>query len=319
LPLYDVTSIRTSSSVKEALSGRRAPVVALESTVIAHGLPHPINLEAALACQDAIRRAGAVPATIGVVGGEPVVGLNDSEIEIFAGGNAPDGSRILKVGLNNLAGVMTRGEWGATTVASSLRIAHLAKVRVFSTGGIGGVHRDATSSFDISADLTALATIPMVCVSAGAKAILDLPGTIEYLETLGVPVVGYQTDEFPAFYSRASGLRVDVVVDSPDEAAAVAMAHWGTGGTTAILLCVPIPAENEIPGGEINRLVEEALTEVRRDGIRGKAVTPFVLSQMAKLSGGRTLAANRALLVNNARIAGRIAAGLQSIALPKGG
>ncbi len=184
------------------LSTRASLVVALESTVIAHGLPRPLNLETARACQQAVFEQGVVPATVAIIEGRAVVGLSETEMNNFAAGAAPDGSRIEKVSLNNLAAVLAGRGWGATTVAATLRIAHLAGIRVFSTGGIGGVHRGASETFDISADLTALAGTPVVCVCAGAKAILDLPKTVEQLETLGVPVVGYRTDEFPAFYSR---------------------------------------------------------------------------------------------------------------------
>lgn len=284
-----------------------APVVALESTVIAHGLPRPLNVETARDCEQAVRDAGALAATIGIVSGVPTVGLSEEEVQTFAAGLAPDGSRVEKVGLNNLAGVMTRRAWGATTVAGTMRVAQMAGVRVFATGGIGGVHRGAAESFDVSADLTALSQIPLVCVCAGAKAILDLPKTMEYLETLGVPVVGFQTEEFPAFYSRTSGLPVDVVVNSAEEAAEVARRHWQTGATSAVLVCVPIPEEFEIAASEIERSVAEALKLAEASGIRGKAVTPFLLEKMKEITAGRTLAANRALLVNNARIAAQIA------------
>lgn len=283
-----------------------APVVALESTVIAHGLPRPLSVETARDCEQAVRDAGALPATIGIVSGVPTVGLSEEEVQTFAAGLAPDGSRVEKVGLNNLAGVMTKRRYGATTVAGTMRIAQMAGVRVFATGGIGGVHRGAAESFDVSADLTALSQIPLVCVCAGAKAILDLPKTMEYLETLGVPVVGFQTEEFPAFYSRTSDLPVDVVVESADEAAEVARRHWQTGATSAVLVCVPIPEEFEIVSSEIERSVAEALKQAEASGIRGKAVTPFLLEKMKELTGGRTLTANRALLINNSRVAAQI-------------
>lgn len=299
--------LRIADSVERALADG-LPVVALESTVIAHGLPYPINLETALECEEAIRRHGATPATLGIVDGIPAIGLSEDEIGIFARGNAPDGAAIEKLSLNNLASVMVRGAWGATTVASSLKIAHAAGIRVFSTGGIGGVHRGAADSFDISADLTALGNTPMICVSAGVKAILDLPKTIEYLETLGVPVIGYGTRELPAFYSRSSGITLDIGVERPEDAAATALRHWDMDGATAVLVCVPIPPEFEIPAQEIAGAIEQAIAKAAREGIHGKAVTPFLLSEMTILTNGRTLDANRALLINNAEVASRIAA-----------
>jgi len=250
------THIRIADRVSHAL-GEGAPVVALESTVIAHGLPYPTNLETALACEAAARRLGATPATIGIIDGEPTIGLNEEEIELFASRHAPDGRSIEKVGLNNLAGVIALGAWGATTVAASLQISHVAGIRVFSTGGVGGVHRGAAESFDISADLTALGKTPVICVCAGGKAILDLPKTVEHLETLGVPILGYGTDEFAAFYSRSSGLPVDARVETPAEAAAIAVRHWRMGSSTAVLVCVPVPAESKYhPLKSKKRLIE---------------------------------------------------------------
>jgi pseudouridine-5'-phosphate glycosidase len=299
-------SIRLAKRVARALENRK-PVVALESTVIAHGLPHPLNVETARECQSTIRSERALPAIAGIVAGRAKMGLSEKELEIFAAGKSPAGEMIEKVGLNNLAAVMSKRGWGATTVAGTLRIASLAGIKVFSTGGIGGVHRGAESTFDISADLTALAIIEMICVCAGAKAILDLPKTMERLETLGVPVVGYHTDELPAFYSRRSGLRLDITVETAEEAARVAIDHWRMGNRGAVLVCAPVPEEFESPGDDINRVIEEACDEARAKKISGKAVTPFLLSRLERLTGGRTLEANRALLVNNARLAARIA------------
>jgi len=304
-----LTSLRIAETGRRALS-ELAPVVALESTVIAHGLPYPINLETAFACEAAVREAGATPATIGIIEGVPTIGLSEAEIRLFAACKAGDGKPIEKVGLNNLAIVMTKGLCGATTVAASLKIAYAAGIRVFSTGGIGGVHRRANESFDVSADLTALGNIPLVCVCAGAKAILDLPKTVEYLETLGVPILGYRTTEFPAFYSRTSGLPVDAMVETPEEAAAIAVRHWEIGGSTAVLVCAPVPTQFEISYEDIEVAIDQAMTSAGHQGIRGKAVTPCLLSQLEELSGGKTLAANRALLVNNASIAAGIAAKL---------
>jgi len=285
-----------------------APVVALESTVIAHGLPPPLNLDTARACEAVIRKGGAVPATIGMVEGAPAIGLSEEQLRVFA--QLDGGRHIEKVGLNKLASVMQKRAWGATTVAASLRIAQAGGLRVFSTGGIGGVHRGAAESFDVSADLTALANTPLICVCAGTKAILDIPKTLEYLETLGVPIVGYDTDEFPAFYSRSSRLAVDVRVDTSDEAAEVAECHWRIGGGTAVLVCVPVPNEFEIPAAEIAVAVDEAMARAAGQKVRGKALTPFLLSEMEKLTRGKTLEVNRALLVNNAGVAGLIASSL---------
>jgi pseudouridine-5'-phosphate glycosidase len=241
--------------------------------------------------------------------------LSEDEMMIFASSKAAGGKRIDKVGLNNLAGVMLRRGWGATTVAATMRIAERGGLKVFATGGIGGVHRGASESFDISADLTALARIPLICVCAGAKAILDLPKTIEQLETLGVPVVGYQTEEFPAFYSRRSNLAVDITVETPGEAAEVAINHWRAGNDSAVLVCAPVPEAFEMPFEEAERAVTEAVALAEGRGIRGKALTPFLLAEMERLTEGNTLKTNRALLVNNASIAARIAASLNDMKL----
>ena len=300
--------LRIAENVKRALEGR-SPIVALESTVITHGLPYPLNVETALTCEEVVSSNGATSATIGIVEGVPVIGLSKDEIRVFAGGRSPNGDAIQKVGLNNVAAVMTNRGWGATTVATALKLAHAADIRVFSTGGIGGVHRGAAESFDVSADLTALAGTPLVCVCAGAKAVLDLPKTLEYLETLGVPVIGYGTDEFPAFYSRSSGLRVDERTNVAAGVAEIAECHWRFGAT-AVLVCVPVPAEFEIPSSTIEAVVDEAMSEASRAGVRGKSVTPFLLSEMERLTEGKTLQTNRALLVNNAAVAARIASKL---------
>lgn len=298
--------IQIAKPIERAL-GERAPVVALESTVIAHGLPQPVNLETAFACEDAVRQMGAVPATLGVVDGRPKIGLDEDEISVFASSKAPDGRQIEKVGLNNLAGVMLDRRWGATTVASSLRLAQIAGIRVFSTGGIGGVHRGASESLDISADLTALGNTRLICVCAGAKAILDLPKTLEYLETLGLPIIGFRTDEFPAFYTRSSGLSIDATVETAEDAARIAVHHWMTGGHTAILVCVPVPADSEIDHETVSFAIDKAIAKASDEGVRGKAVTPFLLGELERLTSGRTVETNRVLLVNNARVAASIA------------
>jgi pseudouridine-5'-phosphate glycosidase len=282
-------------------------VVALESTVIAHGLPGPHNVETARDCEAEVRRSGALPATVGVVEGRAVVGLSDQQIQSIA-----QRSGVTKANLANLAQVIAAGGWGATTVAASLHLANLAGIKVFATGGVGGVHRGASDSFDISADLTALARYPVVTVCAGAKAILDLPKTLEVLETLGVPVIGYQTDELPAFYSRSSGLKLDARADSAPQIAKIAMTHWRMGLSTGALVVAPVPAEDEVPANEIEDVIDEALETAAREGVAGRNVTPFLLSRIAAKTGGRALRANVALLKNNARIAGAIAVALAS-------
>lgn len=276
--------------------------VALESTVIAHGLPAPHNLETARACEAAVREAGASPATIGIIAGEPIIGLTEEQIREIA-----SREDVAKVNLANLGAIIAQRRWGATTVASSLYFAAISGIRVFATGGIGGVHRGASDSFDISADLNALSRFPVVTVCAGAKAILDLPKTLEVLETLGVPVVGYQTDELPAFYSRSSGLKLDLRADSPEEVAAIAASHWRLGFPTSILVVTPVPLEDEVPAAEVRNEIEDALAAAAEAGVTGKAVTPFLLSRIAAKTEGRALRANKALLKNNASLAGQIA------------
>lgn len=277
-------------------------LVALESTVIAHGLPAPHNLELARDCERIIQAQSAEPATIGIVAGQTVIGLDDAQLSEMA---ARDD--VAKVNLSNLAQVLTQQKWGATTVAASLCLAHRAGLGVFATGGIGGVHRGASESFDISADLTALARFPLITICAGAKAILDLPKTMEALETLGVPVVGYQTDELPAFYSRSSRIALDIRADTPAQVAILARTHWELGNTSAILVVNPVPQTDEIPAPEIADVIEEALAAAQSQNISGKAVTPFLLKRIAEQTQGRSLQANLALLKNNARLAAQIA------------
>ena len=296
--------ISISSPIEAAFCARQG-VVALESTVIAHGLPSPRNVETARDCETEVRQSGALPATIGVVDGRAVIGLDDQQIKSIA--QRPG---VAKVNLANLAQVIAAGDWGATTVAASLHLANLAGIKVFATGGVGGVHRGADHSFDISADLMALARYPVITVCAGAKAILDLPKTMEVLETLGVPVIGYQTDEAPAFYSRSSGLKVDMRADSARQIAKIALTHWRMGLSTGALVVVPVPAEDEVPAGEIKDVIDEALEAAAREGVAGRNVTPFLLSRIAAKTQGRALRANVALLKNNARIAGAIAVAL---------
>jgi pseudouridylate synthase len=289
-----------SPTIAGALSGSKA-VVALESTVIAHGLPSPHNLETARACELAVSATGAVPATIGIIAGLPLIGLGEVQIVELAARKD-----VGKVNLANLAAVVAEKKWGATTVAASLHLAQLAGIRVFATGGIGGAHRGAGESFDISADLYALARYPLITVCAGAKAILDLGKTLELLETMGVPVIGYRTDELPAFYSRRSGLRLDLRAEAAGQVAEIAHAHWSMGFSSAVLVVVPVPVEAEVPADEISDAIERALSLAAERGISGKALTPFLLAQIADSTDGRALRANIELLRNNARVAGEI-------------
>lgn len=287
----------------EAARRGQQPIVALESTVIAHGLPAPENLATALACEAAVRAAGAIPATMAIIDGAPLIGLGADRLRELAGR-----ADVAKVNPANMAEVVSRQGWGATTVAASLHLAAQVGIRVFATGGIGGVHRGAELSFDVSADLTALARYPLVTVCAGAKAILDLPRTMELLETLGVPVIGYGTDELPAFYSRSSGWRLERRVETAAEVVSIARAHWGLGLTTGILVVVPVPEADEIPAAEIAGVIEEALAAATAAGVTGKPVTPFLLQRIASRTAGRALRANMALLRRNAWVAGAIAA-----------
>jgi pseudouridylate synthase len=299
--------ISIAPAVEAAVSARQG-VVALESTVIAHGLPSPHNVETARDCESEVRLSGALPATIGIVAGRAVVGLDDQQIQSIA-----KGPGVAKVNLANLAHVIAEKGWGATTVAASVHVANLAGIRVFATGGVGGVHRGASDSFDVSADLMALARYPVITVCAGAKAILDLPKTMEVLETLGVPVIGYQTDDLPAFYSRSSGLKLDLRADGARQIAKTVLTHWRMGFSTGALVVAPVPAEDEVPANEIKDVIDEALEAAAREGVAGRGVTPFLLSRIAAKTGGRALRANIALLKNNAKIAGAIAIALSDM------
>jgi pseudouridine-5'-phosphate glycosidase len=291
--------------VARALAARR-PVVALETTVVTHGLPHPAGVEAALALEAEVTAAGAVPATIGVSAGAVRVGLTRAELETLAA--APG---VSKLNLSNFAAVLAAGASGSTTVAATLFAAHHAGIGVFATGGIGGVHRDAHLSGDVSADLTALSRIPVAVVCAGAKAILDLPRTVEMLETLGVPVYGLGTAEFPAFYRRASGLPVDRRFDTIAELAAAVRTHFALGMGTGVLVANPIPEADEMPLPLYERALGEALAAAAAEGVRGRAVTPFLLARMNAITGGESVRANLALLRNNARVAAALAVALR--------
>lgn len=296
--------LRIAPEVAAALADGQ-PVVALESTVIAHGLPRPANVEVARAMEQTVRAAGVIPATIALLDGQIVVGLSADEIERVG---AEDG--VWKASRRDLGVALARRVTAATTVAGTLACAALAGVRVFATGGVGGAHRGATSSFDISADLPELARAQVITVCAGAKAILDLPLTLEYLETQGVPVIGYQTDELPAFYTRSSGLRTPHRADSPDEVAAIARAQWSSGLGGGLLVTVPIPEEHALPPAQVEAEVRQALADAEVAGIHGPRLTPWLLSRVAELSGGESVTANRALLLNNARVAAGVAVAL---------
>ena len=291
-------------TVRAALDAHQ-PIVALESTVISHGLPWPHNLELARRMEATVRAGGATPATIAILQGQIKVGLADDEIEYLA--RAPG---VWKISRRDYAVAVAQQRDGATTVAGTMIAAHWAGIQVFATGGIGGVHRG--HGVDISADLPELARTPVIVVCAGAKAILDLPATLEWLETHGVPVVGYGTSEFPAFYSRASGLKLEARADSPADVAALARAQWGLGLGSGILVCVPCPAEAARPLAEMEHAIAIALEEAEAQGVRGKAVTPFLLPRISELTHGESQAANLALLENNARIAAQVAVALKA-------
>jgi len=298
--------ILCSEEVTAARSGGR-PVVALESTIITHGMPYPQNLETARAVEDAVRQAGATPATVAVMEGRLRVGLSGDALEALARARG-----VRKLSRADLAVCLASGETGATTVAATMIVAHLAGIAVFATGGIGGVHRGAEESFDISADLRELAETPVTVVAAGAKAILDLPKTLEVLETLGVPVIGFGQDAFPAFWSRDSGLAAPLRLDTPEAIAASHRMRGALGLPGGQLVANPIPEQDEIPSATLAPLIVEAQAQAAAQGITGKAVTPFLLQWLFERTEGRTLQANIALVMNNARLAARIARALAS-------
>jgi len=283
-----------------------APIVALESTVITHGLPQPENLKLAQAMEAIVREYGAAPATIAILDGKIRIGLSEDELETFA---RRDDTR--KISLRDFGIALAGGLSGGTTVAGTLFVAALANIKVFATGGIGGVHRG--NPFDISADLIQLGKSPVVVVCSGAKAILDLPATREVLETQGVPVVGYQTDEFPAFYTRSSGLGVDIRVETPEEAANIAHKGWEAGMTSAVLLVVPPPEESGLPKDKMESAVQKALADAEAQKIHGAAITPYLLNRISEITDGESLEANLALLKNNARVAAKVSAALDTV------
>ena len=295
-------NIKLSTAVKSALK-KGKPVVALESTIIAHGMPYPQNLEMARKVENIIMDEGAVPATIAIIDGELRAGLSAEELEGFS----KNGPSIMKVSTRDIPYAVARNINGATTVASTMRIADMAGIAVFATGGMGGVHRSAEKTFDISADLSEFAQSNVAVVTAGAKAILDLALTLEVLETLGVPVVGYGTDEFPAFYSRSSRHKVPMRLNTPKEVAALMKAKWKLDLKGGVVVANPIPETAEIPADEIEPVILRALGDAKRANIIGKQTTPFLLKAIVDATKGRSLAANIALVENNARLAAAIA------------
>jgi pseudouridine-5'-phosphate glycosidase len=290
-----------AEEVKDALAEGRA-VVALESTIIAHGMPHPQNLETAQALEQIVRDHDAVPATIAVIGGDYKVGLSAAELYTLA--TDPE---VMKLSARDLPLAAAKRVHGATTVAATMRLAALAGIRVFATGGIGGVHRGAETSFDISADLTEMAETPVAVVSAGAKSILDIGRTLEMLETLSVPVIAYKSDAFPSFYSRESGFAAPMRLDTPLEIAHFLKARWDLSARGGVSIANPIPTADEIPAKTIETAIQAALDEASRKGIAGKKVTPFLLQRVNDVTAGASLKANIALVKNNVRLASEIA------------
>lgn len=291
-----------SPEVSAALAQKKA-IVALESTIIAHGMPYPKNVETALRVEAMVRKHGAVPATCAIIDGRLKAGLSAAELELFG----QQGAGIAKVSRRDLPLLVARKQHGATTVAATMIIAQMAGIRIFATGGIGGVHRGAPQTFDISADLQELAHTSVAVVTAGAKSILDLPLTLEYLETQGVPVLGYQTDEFPAFYTRQSGLPVDARIDSPFAVAEVLTAKWALGLGGGVVVANPIPAAHSLPPEQIESVIAAAVAEAEAAGVKGKALTPFLLARIEQMTEGNSLLSNIELVLNNAQLAAEIA------------
>lgn len=299
--------LEASAEVRDALAGGRG-VVALESTIIAHGMPYPENLETALAVEDIVRRAGAVPATVAVIDGVARVGCGRADLELLARrGTGDEAAPIAKASVRDLPVLYARGGTGATTVAATATIVAQAGIRVFVTGGIGGVHRGWEGSLDISADLEVLGRVPLVVVCAGAKSVLDIGATLEYLETKGVTVVGFGAERFPGFYVRETPFGVDVMVKEPGEAAAIAAARFASGLPGAVLVAVPVPASDELPPVELDYALARAMETAQAAGVKGKALTPFLLDAIKTATAGRSLAANIALIKNNAAVGAAIA------------
>ena len=293
--------LKISAEVADALRENR-PVVALESTIISQGMPWPRNVETALAVEETVRKEGAVPATIAILEGKLCAGLDQRQLEMLGREKG-----VWKVSLRDMPYVLSKGLPGATTVAATMRIASMAGIRIFATGGTGGVHRGAESSMDISADLTEMAQTSVAVVSAGVKSILDIGLTLEYLETLGIPVITFGQDEFPAFYSSASGFPSPLRIDSEKEIARMLRCKWEMELNGSVLIANPLPSEYEVPAGKMEKFITEALEEAGEKGISGKNVTPFLLQRIADITGGESLEANIALIKNNASLAARIA------------
>ena len=294
-----------SEEVRQALDNQQ-PIVGLETAVVTHGLPYPTNIELAQAMENLIREEGAVPATVGVLGGKAQVGMNPADIQLLS-----QDRDVIKVSRRDFSRAALKKLNGGTTVAGTITALHRAGIQVFATGGIGGVHRNAPN--DISADLYTMAQTPVIVVCAGEKSILDLPATLETLETLSVPVVGYQTSTFPAFYARSSGLPVTAQVEDPEDAAVLAKAHWEMGVNSAVLLAVPAPLEDALPDKAMQEAVDQALQDAGEHNIHGQEVTPFLLNRVSELTGKSSMKANLGLLLNNARIAARVAVELSRI------
>lgn len=295
-------NVRIGQEVAKAIAEEK-PVIALESTIISHGMPYPQNVKTALEVEQIIRNHGCIPATIGIIEGEPVVGMSPEEIEEFG----KRGLSITKVSRRDVPTIVANKEWGATTVATTMIFAAMAGVEFFVTGGIGGVHRGAESTFDISADLEELGRTNVTVICAGAKAILDLPKTLEVLETKGVPVFGYQTEELPAFYTRTSGLKVDHCLKDAAEAASILHAKRDLGLNGGVLVANPIPEEYSMDPEVINKMIDQAISEMEEKGIHGKEATPFLLAKVAELTGGESLNSNIQLVFNNAVVGCAIA------------
>jgi pseudouridine-5'-phosphate glycosidase len=291
-----------SPEVRQALAEGQ-PVVALESTIISHGMPYPKNVETALRVEQTVRENGAVPATIAILNGKLKAGLTQAEIDLLGS----RGKQVIKTSRRDIPFLLAKKQPGATTVAATMIIADLAGIRLFATGGIGGVHRGAAETMDVSADLQELANTPVAVVCAGAKSILDIGLTLEYLETFGVPVVGFQTDEFPAFYTRRSGFGVDYRADSVEDLARVLKIKWESGLNGGVVIANPIPEKHEPASAAIQQAMENALAEAGRLGIKGKEITPFLLSKIEALTAGESLRANVELVLNNAALAAKIA------------
>lgn len=301
-------SLNYSAEVADAISAGQ-PVLALESTIVAHGMPYPDNLEFAREAESLARASGAIPGTIAIINGKPCIGLDADQLEILA-----RGKQVEKVATREIGLVCAQGKHGATTVSATMHLANLAGIQVFATGGIGGVHRGAEDNFDVSADLVELSRTPVLVVSAGAKAILDLPKTLEYLETMGVPVIGNGTLEFPAFYSRESGLELTARCDSPREFAGVLQKQHEYAVSSGILVANPVPDESEIPADEMETIITIAIGNAEELGIAGKALTPYLLGRIVELTEGQSLVTNRALALNNVKLGAEIARELSELA-----